>query len=164
MAYDEVLQYNSEERFSIAFPMVSKIEISVESNPNSIKSYASNSVRKLVLDRPVEFLGNANVDPRYNFCSNPLCWGNQISLISLCDKQILRPVGNSAFSEKVRCLGSEVRRPISQNEIYVKNIDDKERKYTAFEKDGFRLEFGFIGIKCGNLMNISGYIECSKKI
>lgn len=164
MAYDEVLQYNSEERFSIAFPMVAKIEISVERNPNSIKRYERNSVRKLVLNRPVEFLGNANVDPSYNFCSNPLCWGNQISLISLCDKHILRPVGNSAFSEEVRCLGSEVRRPIPQNGIYEKNIGDAELKYTAFEKNGFRLELGFIGIKCENVMNISGYIQCSKRI
>jgi hypothetical protein len=159
MAYDEIIDEKLIKEFKAEFPTVSKIEISIESNPQNIPEFRKNFIRKLSLNEPHGRIGNNDVKIKFNFCANPKCYGNQISLADLCNRTITPAGGSIKFSEYVQCLGNEVRRPLTAIERLRRIVGINKRESTTFEFDGFLLDFKLHGTKCKNILLISGTIE-----
>jgi len=162
MAYDEVLEHQSQMRMSAAFPTLLSVNLSIETNPHADPKYNENILRRYATTTAVESLGNPTARPEWGYCANPHCYGSQISIISLIGGAYRPDGGQVIIDQWVDCTGRLCRRRMTRRERWervLSRLSGKSKANQYCEYDGWLVDMGLHKENCQNSLRITGSVQ-----
>lgn len=166
MAYDEILRARWQKQLEAEQARLVSLRLVVEPNVDHDPRYWSNAPREFWSWEPVDALYNMLPYPDLTWCSNPKCVGAQIDVSALYRACLTPEGGTVAFSEKVKCLGTERRRRLSRFSRFLRNFRLGGIPSTLVENGGYVIDPEFNNWKgnervpsfpkCDNIIGVSG--------